>query len=263
MKKVLFLAYGVVAYFAFFGTILYMIGFVGSFAVPKGINDGEPGSAVVAVLLNLALVLAFAVQHTIMARPAFKRWWTRHCVPKPVERSTFVLVSSLILVATFWLWRPIPGTVWQVESAAGQAVLYGLFALGWGLVFYSSFLINHFDLFGLRQVFLYFKSKSYAPVPVKVVSLYKLVRNPLMLGFLIAMWAIPTMTLSHLLFAGAMTVYIFIGIQFEERTLAKELGAEYQAYRAQTPMLLPVPRNAGRMAGETGASGMTLAGEEQ
>jgi len=256
MKKAVTLFYGVVAYLAFFATILYMIGFVGGFLVPKGIDDGIPGSPALAVLLNLALVLAFAVQHTIMARPAFKRWWTQY-VPKPVERSTFVLASSAVLAATFWLWRPIEGTVWSVESAAGTFVLHGLFALGWFLVFYSSFLINHFDLFGLRQVFLYFRSKSYTPVPVKVVSLYKLVRNPLMLGFLIAMWATPVMTAGHLLFTLAMTVYIFIGIQFEERTLAKELGAEYAAYRARTPMLVPMPKAIAAVNG-----GMALAGDE-
>jgi len=144
MKKMVFLAYGVVAYFAFFATILYMIGFMGGFGVPKAINDGETGPLGLAIAINLGLVLAFAVQHTIMARPAFKRWWTAHCIPKPVERSTFVLVASAILAATFWLWRPIAGTVWSVESTAGQAIIYGLFATGWALVFGSSFLINHF-----------------------------------------------------------------------------------------------------------------------
>ena len=262
MKKLIFLAYGVVAYFAFFATILYMIGFMGNFGVPKGINDGETGPLGLAMAINLGLVLAFGVQHTIMARPAFKRWWTAHCIPKPVERSTFVLVASAILAATFWLWRPIPGTVWSVESAAGQAVLYGLFAAGWGLVFYSSILINHFDLFGLRQVFLYFRNRPYTHIPVKVVSLYKLVRNPLMLGFLVAMWATPVMTAGHLLFAAAMTVYILIGIQFEERTLARELGPEYQAYRARTPMLVPVPRKAGQGQSDGAEAGMVLAGEE-
>lgn len=260
MKKAVTLFYGVVAYLAFFATILYMIGFVGGFLVPKDIDDGTPGPLGTAVLVNLALVLAFAVQHTIMARPAFKRWWTQF-VPKPVERSTYVIASSVILALTFWLWRPIPGTVWSVESEAGRAVLYGLFALGWFLVFYSSFLINHFDLFGLRQVFLYFRSKSYTPVPVKVISLYKFVRNPLMLGFLIALWSAPVMTVGHLLFALAMTGYILIGIQFEERTLAKELGAEYAAYRAKTPMLVPIPK--GGPANERHAGVTALAGEKQ
>ena len=154
MCRVLFFVYGLTAYGAFFATILYMIGFVGDFAVPKGINDGATGSVAAAILINVGLVLAFAVQHTIMARPAFKRWWTAHCVPKPVERSTFVLAASLVLAATFWFWRPLPATLWHIDSALGQAVLYGLFALGWALVFYASFLINHFDLFGLRLVFL-------------------------------------------------------------------------------------------------------------
>jgi protein-S-isoprenylcysteine O-methyltransferase Ste14 len=262
MKKSIFLAYGVVAYLAFFATILYMIGFTGGFLVPKHIDDGTPGPVGMAVLINIGLVLAFAIQHTIMARPAFKAWWTRHCIPKPVERSTFVLVASVILALTFWQWRPIGGTVWTVESVAGQAVLYTLFAAGWVLVFYASFLINHFDLFGLRQVFLYFRNQSYTPVPVKVVALYKLVRNPLMLGFLIAMWAAPTMTPGHLLFAVAMTVYILIGIQFEERSLAKELGAEYQAYRARTPMLIPgIPGKSSTHEDNT-KTGLDLAGEQ-
>ncbi|MBX3180674.1 MAG: isoprenylcysteine carboxylmethyltransferase family protein [Candidatus Hydrogenedentes bacterium] len=261
MKKTIFMAYGVVAYLAFFATILYMIGFVGGFGVPKDINDGAAAPLGTAIAINLALVLAFAVQHTIMARPAFKRWWTRHYMPKPVERSTFVLVASAILALTFWQWRPIHGEVWRVDAAIGQGALYVLFALGWGLVFYSSFLINHFDLFGLRQVFLYFRKRPYTHIPVKVVSLYKLVRNPLMLGFLIAMWATPTMTAGHLLFAVAMTVYILIGIQFEERTLSKELGDEYRAYRARTPMLLPVPRGAAAGANETNP-GLALAGDE-
>jgi protein-S-isoprenylcysteine O-methyltransferase Ste14 len=260
MKKAVTLFYGVVAYLGFFASILYMIGFVGGFLVPKDIDDGTAGPLGMAILVNVCLVLAFAVQHTVMARPSFKRWWTQY-VPKPVERSTFVLASSAVLAMTFWLWQPIPGAVWNVENPAGWWTLQGLFALGWFLVFYSSFLINHFDLFGLRQVFLYFRSKSYTPVPVKVVSLYKLVRNPLMLGFLIAMWAAPVMTAGHLLFTISMTVYILIGIQFEERTLAKELGAEYAAYRARTPMLIPVPK--GTLVSEAPMGAPALASEKQ
>jgi len=240
VKKYFMIGYGVVAYLAFFAAILYMIGFLGGVLVPKGIDDGQPAPLAQAVAVNVLLILAFAVQHTIMARPAFKRWWTQY-VPKPIERSTFVLVASAILLITFWQWRPISGVVWSVEGTAGRAVCYALFALGWALVFYSSFLINHFDLFGLRQVFLHFKNESYKPVPMKVVSLYQLVRNPLMLGFFIAVWATPVMTYGHLLFAACMTAYIFIGIQFEERTLSRELGAVYEAYRRRTPMLFPLP----------------------
>lgn len=240
MKKFLFLAYGVVAYLAFFVTVLYMIGFLGNFIVPKAINDGAQTPLAEAITVNLLLVLAFAVQHTIMARPAFKRWWTQF-VPKPIERSTFVLLASAILLIMFWQWRPIPVVLWSVENAVFRAIIFALFMLGWVFVFYSSFLINHFDLFGLRQVFLHFRNQPYKPVQMKVVSLYRLVRNPLMLGFFISVWATPLMTYGHLLFAASMTAYIFAGIQFEERTLYHELGSIYQDYRRRTPMLFPIP----------------------
>lgn len=240
MKKFLFLAYGVVAYLAVLVIALYMSGFLGSFIVPKAINDGAQTPLAEAIFVNLLLILAFAVQHTIMARPAFKCWWTQF-VPKPIERSTFVLLASAILAVTFWQWRPIPGVLWSVENTVIRSVIFTLFMLGWVFVFYSSFLINHFDLFGLRQVFLHFKNQPYKPVQMKVVSLYRLVRNPLMLGFFISVWATPLMTYGHLLFAASMTAYIFAGIQFEERTLSHELGSVYQAYRRRTPMLFPLP----------------------
>ena len=241
VKKMMVMGYGIVAYFAFFGTILYMIGFVGGFGVPKAINDGAMRGFAFALAVNLGLVLAFGVQHSVMARPAFKAWWTQF-ISKAVERSTFVLVSSLILVATFYFWVPMPQTLWSIDSEPLRAAIYTLYGIGWFLVFYSSFLINHFDLFGLRQVFLYFKEKSYTPVPVKVVSLYRFVRNPLMLGFAIAVWATPLMTVGHLVFALSMTAYIFIGVYFEERTLMRELGREYREYRSKTPMIIPMPK---------------------
>ncbi|GJM27329.1 MAG: membrane protein [Phycisphaerae bacterium] len=239
MKKTLVLTYGAVAYLAFFAAILYMIGFVGNIGVPKGIDDGPVGPLWAAIAVNLGLVFAFAVQHTIMARPGFKRWWTQF-MPKPMERSTFVLASSALLGVLYWQWRPIEGTVWSVESAAARGTLYGLYALGWALVFYASFLINHFDLFGLRQVFLYFRNTKYTHIPTKIVGLYRYVRNPLMLGFLIAFWSAPDMSYTRLSFALAMTVYIFIGVRFEERTLSTELGEVYRAYRNRTPMLIPI-----------------------
>jgi methanethiol S-methyltransferase len=260
MKKTMALAYGVLAYFAFFGTILYMIGFVGGFAVPKAINDGAPGSFAMALMVNVGLVLAFGVQHSVMARPAFKEWWTQY-ISKAVERSTFVLLSSVILAMTFLLWKPMPMTIWMVESMPARSAIYFLYAMGWFLVFYSSFLINHFDLFGLRQVFLYFKNKSYSPVPVKVVSLYRFVRNPLMLGFAIAIWATPHMTVGHLVFATSMSAYILIGVYFEERTLMRELGNEYREYHNNTPMLIPVPKNPARRIDGTSAT-MTMASSE-
>ena len=250
MRKTLVLLYGGVAYLLFFGTILYMIGFLGDFAVPKGIDDGRPGGIWAALGVDLSLILLFAVQHTVMARPAFKRWWTRY-LPWPMERSTFVALASLLLLLAFWQWRPIPGTVWEIEAPAGRAALYALFALGWFLVFFSSFLIDHFDLFGLRQAYLHFRGRPYSHVPMKVVSLYRWVRNPLMLGFLVAIWATPLMTAGHLLFALAMSAYILVGIRFEERTIERELGEIYRAYCKRTPMLVPIP---GRSATAAGAA---------
>ena len=239
-KKIAAVVYAAIAYAAFFGSILYMIGFVAGFGVPKGVNDGPSGPVTAAIFIDVGLILLFVAQHTVMARPAFKRRWIQ-MVPKPVERSTYVLASSVILLLAMWQWRPIPGTVWRIENPAGRDLIYTAYGLGWFLVFYSSFLINHFDLFGLRQVFLYLKGKAYTPVQLKVVSLYHLVRNPLMLGFLIAFWAAPEMTYSRLLFAVCMTGYTLMGIYFEERTLSAELGETYRAYRKRTPMLIPVP----------------------
>jgi protein-S-isoprenylcysteine O-methyltransferase Ste14 len=239
MAKILAVLYGVVAYAAFFVTILYAIGFVGNFVVPKSIDSGEEGPVGLAIVVNVCLMALFAIQHTIMARPAFKEWWTKF-VPRPIERSTFVLAASALLALLFWQWRPIGGIVWQVDAPAGRAVLVGASLVGWLLVFYSSFLIDHFDLFGLQQVVLYFREKPYTHPPFKQASVYKLIRHPLMLGFLIAFWFTPTMTYGHLLFSCVITGYIFFGIHMEERDLNKLLGSDYAAYRKETPMILPL-----------------------
>lgn len=237
--------YGVLAYFVFFGTILYMIGFVGNLWVPKSVDTGAVGSPGTSVVINVLLIFLFALQHTIMARPAFKEWWTQF-VPKPIERSTFVLLAGIFLILLFWQWRPLPSVVWQISRPAVIYILYGVFILGWVTVFFSTFIINHFDLFGLRQVYLYLKKQEYTPVPFQVASLYKIVRNPLMLGFILAFWATPLMTQGHLLFSVTWTVYILVGIQFEERTLMKVLGQEYIQYRYQTSMIMPLPKLLGR-----------------
>ena len=233
--------YGVAAYAVFLVTILYAVGFVGNLWVPKAIDTPPAGSLPAALLIDLALLGAFAVQHSLMARPAFKEWWTR-IVPRPVERSTYVLFSSLLLLLLYWQWQPIPGTVWQVESAWGRALCLALFGLGWVTVVSATFMINHFDLFGLRQVYLRLKNEPYTPLPFVQFALYRFVRHPIMLGFLIAFWATPVMSAGHLLFAGATTAYIFIGIWLEERDLRRSIGAPYERYRQEAAMILPLPR---------------------
>jgi len=241
MGRIAAFLYGLLAYAAFLATIGYAIGFMGNLWVPKSIDSGEPGPVSTAVTVNLLLLLAFAVQHTIMARPAFKQWFTRY-VPQPIERSTFVLVASGLLALLFWQWRPIPGEVWGVENQIGAVLLQGLYFFGWFLVFYSSFLIDHFDLFGLRQVFLHLKNRPYTHHPFSTRSLYKVIRHPLMLGFVVASWATPVMTVGHLVFAVGITAYILVGIQFEERDLRRFLGEDYERYRRTTPALLPLPK---------------------
>lgn len=230
--------YGLIAYVCFLVALTYAAGFVSNLVVPKGIDSGETGPTSTAMLVNALLLGLFAVQHTIMARPAFKRWWTK-IIPQPIERSTFVLVTSLVFFLMFWQWRPLPTVVWSVEAPVFRAILYACFASGFLLVLYSSFLIDHFDLFGLRQVTLHLRGKEYTHPEFAQPMLYRIVRNPLMLGFLIAFWFTPDMTQGHLLFSIMVTGYIFVGIQFEERDILKELGEDYARYRERTPMVFP------------------------
>lgn len=238
MKKAVVFSYGLLAYATFFVTILYAIGFVGNLGVPKGIDSGTPAGLGETLLVNLGLLGLFAIQHTIMARPAFKEAWTR-VIPKAMERSTFVLASSLILLALFWQWRPVPTIVWEVDSAVVTALLWAVYGLGWTLVFASSFIIDHFDLFGLRQVTLYARGREYTYPKFQVTSLYRIVRHPLLLGFVLAFWAAPTMSVGRLMFALATTAYMLMGIQFEERDLRRVHGESYEAYRRKVPMLVP------------------------
>jgi len=240
-KRIAFFTYGSLSYLLFLGTFLYAIGFIGNFGVPTTL-DGAPGRALsVAFLIDVGLLTLFEVQHSVMARKWFKDWWTR-LVPKPVERSTYVLFSSVALILMFWLWQPLGGVVWSVEDPSGRLVLRVLFAFGWALVLVSTFLINHFGLFGLRQVWLYLRARPYTTQKFGTPGPYSLVRHPLYVGWLFAFWSTPTMTLAHLLFSIATTAYILIAIQLEERDLVREHGESYEAYRRSVPMLIPFTR---------------------
>ena len=229
--------YAVFSYALFLASFLYAIGFVGDLFVPKSINEPTGPGGWAAFLVDAAVLGVFAIQHSVMARPAFKRWWTR-IIPKEAERSTYTLLSSVALIVLFAFWEPIGGTVWSVQSPLAQAAIYVAYAFGWGLVLVSTFLINHFDLFGLRQVWLQLRRKPYAPLPFKTPVLYRYVRHPLYVGWFFAFWATPTMTVAHLVFAVATTAYILIAIQLEERDLMAE-HPEYAQYRKRVPMLVP------------------------
>lgn len=230
--------YGCAAYFLFLFAFLYAVGFVGGWGVPKSIDDGFGAPFAQALLVDTALLALFAVQHSVMARPAFKRWWTR-IVPEPIERATYVLSASSALLLLFWQWRPIAGSVWLIESPLGAAAMHAAFWAGWALVLASTFQIDHFELFGLRQVFARLTGRRRSPPAFRVPLLYRLVRHPIYLGFLLAFWATPVMTPGHLLFAVGTTGYILIGIQLEERDLVALFGDQYRSYRRQVGMLLP------------------------
>jgi protein-S-isoprenylcysteine O-methyltransferase Ste14 len=245
MSRVLAFIYGIICYLVFFASFLYAIGFVGNLAVPKGIDDGLTGDVATAVIINLLLLSVFAVQHSVMARPGFKRVWTR-IVPKAVERSTYVLLSSLALLLLFWQWRPLTTEVWQVTDEIARQAIWGVYWAGWGIVLVATFIINHFDLFGLRQVFLHLRNRSYSHPGFKVTGFYRYVRHPIMSGFVVAFWATPDMTVGHLLFAAACTGYILVGVWFEERDLVRHIGEPYAQYRREVPMLLPTAKPAPR-----------------
>ncbi len=230
--------YGLVSYAVFFATFLYAIGFLGGFGVPLTVDAGGPESSTgVALMINLALLTLFAVQHSVMARPGFKEAWTK-VIPKSMERSTYVLLSSLILALTFWLWRPMPALVWDVQNGIGRAVMWGLFGFGWFVLLLSTFLINHFELFGLQQVWQNLRGKRATEARFREPLFYKIVRHPLYVGWLLTFWATPTLTVGHLVFALGCSAYILVAIRFEERDLIRA-HPEYAEYRRRVPMLIP------------------------
>jgi protein-S-isoprenylcysteine O-methyltransferase Ste14 len=239
MSRFLALSYGVLCYAFFFVVFLYAIGFVGGVGVPKGIDDGRAASLPAALLIDALLLAVFAVQHSVMARPAFKAMWTR-IVPAPVERSTYVLFSSLALALVYWQWRPIvQPVIWQATMPWLVILLWVLFALGWLIVFVSTFLISHFDLFGLSQVWAFARRREPHELEFTTPFFYKAVRHPIYLGFIVAFWATPKMTLGHLVFAVATTAYMLIAVQFEERDLVAQFGERYLKYRASVSMIVP------------------------
>ena len=238
MTRIGIFLYGLLSYGVFLGVFVYAIGFIGGFVTPTMLDGAPHRSLAAALAINSGLLAVFALQHSGMARPAFKRWWTR-IVPPAAERSTYVLMSSLALVALFAFWEPIGGVVWQAGEGLARTAIIGLYLVGWLLLLYTTFLIDHFDLFGLKQVWRYLRGQPYRPPQFHTPSLYRVVRHPLYIGWLTIFWAAPTMTTAHLIFALITTAYILIAIQLEEQDLVSAFGSEYTAYRKSTPMLIP------------------------
>jgi methanethiol S-methyltransferase len=250
MVRLACLVYGVIAYVVFLASFLYAVGFLGNWMVPKSIDSPEVSGPLTSLLVDALLLGLFAVQHSVMARPGFKAAWTKIVSPS-IERSTYVLLASLLLLLIFWQWRPMTPIIWDLAQSPMGTALRWLHWIGWLVVLLSTFMISHWDLFGLRQVYLHLQGKAYSPLKFKTSALYGLVRHPIMLGFIIAFWSTPTMSQGHLVFALATTAYILIALQFEERDLIHALGNAYVAYQRRVPMLLPWPRSGGERRSRT------------
>jgi protein-S-isoprenylcysteine O-methyltransferase Ste14 len=243
MKKLAVLIYGLISYFSFLGVILYAIGFVGNFGVSNTLDSLPSKPVLHAVMINLGLLSFFAIQHSGMARKGFKNW-VKQYTPEAAERSTFVMMSNMALFAVMYFWEPIGGVLWHADTQLMKTSIITVYMFGWALVFISTFLINHFQLFGLQQVWYNFTNKSIPAAKFRTPSLYRMVRHPLYVGFIIVFWSAPTMTVAHLMFASITTIYILLAIQLEEKDLLDELGNEYQTYRQQVPMIIPkLPQN--------------------
>ena len=237
-NRILTLLYGLMSYAMFLAVSLYMLGFIGDFLTPTRLDGPREGTLIESLMIDFGLLALFALQHSVMARPRFKQWWTKF-VPERIERSTYVVFSSLALFAVVLLWQPLGGTIWRIENPAGQVAAYVLFAIGWLTVLMSTYLINHFDLFGLRQVWLYFRGRPYTSLRFATPGPYRWVRHPLYIGWMITFWATPTMTAGHLFFAALLTIYMVGAAMLEERDLIAHFGSRYEEYRRQVPMFIP------------------------
>ncbi len=242
MARAFAIVYGSFAYLAGIAALLYAIGFLDGFPVPKTINSGVVSNTSISIIINLAVLTLFALQHSIMARPAFKKWWTQ-IIPEHLERSTFVLFTAIVLTLLYWQWRPMTDVIWHIDNNIGVLLIDGLFWTGWIILFSSTFMVSHTDLFGLRQVYLKYKDQEYSSLEFKISGLYKLVRHPIMTGIIIAFWSTPHMTTGHLLFATVTTVYILVALQFEEHDLMNLFGEKYADYKQKVSMLLPLKIN--------------------
>lgn len=242
MSRILAFIYGLICYLIFFVTFIYTISFVGNLIVPKTLDSDLDGSLIKGLLIDISLIILFAIQHSLMARPSFKKWWTK-IIPHPIERSTYVLMASLILLLLFWQWHSLGGIIWNIQNPIASDIIYGIFALGWLIALLSTFMINHFDLFGLRQVYLYWRGQEYEDLGFRIPGLYKYIRHPIMSGFVIAFWATPIMTVSHLVFAIGTTIYMLVGIKLEEVDMISLYGKLYEEYQAQVSMLIPWPKS--------------------